>query len=187
MTGKHRAPELEVDSTRGKASAIVGVVILVAAAIIAVVVLTHNDSTTTAGNNTSSPRLELGASASGAVLPPPPSPTPSPTATPASPQPKVAMVPAAYSTIKVSVYNTSSERGLATAVAKRLLSRGWAVRNVSGVSYAIKESTVFYDPPGKAAALWMAAHDETVRRALPRPNAFLPTGGLIVAVKYGDR
>lgn len=184
MTGKHRAALPEpVESQRGRASAIVGLVILVVAAMVVAFVLTNNKKPSTAASDTSSPRLELGASASSASEPSPLAATPS---TPnATPSPVSMKVPMQFSAISVSVYNASGEKGLAAKIAQRLTVEGWRVRTVSGVNYRLPESTVFYDPQGRTAAEWMAAHDPTVHRAAPRPREFIPTGGLIVAVLAG--
>lgn len=189
--GRHRATALDTDFERGKVSAIVGGVILAVAAIVIGIVVTTSHTPTKAADGSKAQGLVLGASASATDTIPsptsisPPSPTPSRAPAASLVGASSGGVPKQYAAISVSVYNTSGERGLAAKVAKRLLETGWNVRNVSGVSYAVSASTVFYDPPGKVAAEWMAAHDVTVHRALPRPKEFIATGGLIVLVKAG--
>jgi hypothetical protein len=111
---------------------------------------------------------------------PKPSPKPKPSST--SARPGSGATTAKPVLAQVAVYNNSKIEGQADAAAARLRAAGYNVVKTGSVFGLWPTTTVYYDPPDKAAAEWMAAHVEGVRQAKPRPSYLARTGTLILVV-----
>jgi LytR cell envelope-related transcriptional attenuator len=114
-----------------------------------------------------------------------PSPTPSartsakPSAGAGTPRP--ASTPGAI-TAPVVIYNNSRIDGLAEAARTRIEAAGYPVERVGSVFGQWPTTTVYYDPPLKAAAESMVTHVSGIRQAKPRPSYLAATGTLILVV-----
>jgi hypothetical protein len=112
-----------------------------------------------------------------------------PTTRPATPttRPSSKPAPPASTTPKaiiatVVIYNNSKIDGLAEAARTRLVAAGYQVQKVGSVFGLWPTTTVYYDPPQRAAAESLVAHVSGVRQAKPRPSYLAKTGTLILVV-----
>ncbi len=100
----------------------------------------------------------------------------------ASPAASAAPVTAAPLRAAVTVLNDSRITGLAARAAARLRAAGWPVAGIGNLPAMVPETTVYYDPGQRLAALALVQAGLGVRRAQPRGSWLARTGTLILVV-----
>jgi hypothetical protein len=132
------------------------------------------------------------------VVAPPVTHSSSPT-TPASPKPKPKPTSPAKSSqtphrhhrhhtapltamAPVQVLNNSRIHGLAHSVAPEVAAKGWHIATIGNLQGLISESTVFYAPGERAAALHLAHEFSSIRRVEPNSFAHLSAAGITLVL-----
>jgi hypothetical protein len=82
----------------------------------------------------------------------------------------------------VQVLNNSRITGLAHQVAAEVANQGWQIGIIGNLQGALPETTVFYAPGDKAAAVHLAHEFSSIQRVEPNAAAHLTAKGITLVL-----